>query len=241
MKAKASLDLKAYASVSSRSYMSISHALTLGVQIRRARAVENGILHDHHVLPATEEHAAYVRSAIVIAMCFLEATINELFVDAADGTPRQGTATQIWQALATAATDPIVRGPKTLAKYEHALATLGNPSLKGTHLHRDVDYVRRLRNRLVHPKPETVVMHTSIPGQQKTVQSLESALKGRFGLNPLMKQLGANGVFFPTMITSADCAVWARDSVLAYMDEFHTRMLLAPPYDHVRKQLLAES
>lgn len=232
--------MKVYASVAARSYLGISHAMTLGVLIRRARATEAVNYHDSHVMPGTEEHAAYVRSAIVLAMCFLDATINELFVDAVEGSPRQGTPTSVWQAMQTAAADPIARGPKTLAKYEHALIALGKPALKGTHLHRDADLVRRLRNRLVHPKPETVVMHTSIPGEQKTVQSLESKLRNRFELNPLMKKLGANGPFFPTMVTSAACAAWARDSVLAYMDEFHARAGLKPAYDHVRPQLLAE-
>jgi len=231
--------VQAYASIATRSYLSLSHALTLGVLIRRAEDAEAGVFQDGHVLPFTEEHAAYVRSAIVVAMCFLDATINELFVDAADDSPREGTATATWQALKAASADPVTRGAATLDKYEHALATLGKPSMRGTHYHRDANLVRRLRNRLVHPNPETVVMHTSIPGETPTVQSLENQLRGRFELNPLMRKLGSRGVFFPTMLTSAGCAGWARDSILAYLDEFHRRAELPVPYEHVRAPLLA--
>ena len=70
--------------VKMRTYYSDHHIWAAAHFARMAGKIESG-LSDEHPSNLFIEHRAYVTASVFAAVSFLEATINELFADAADG------------------------------------------------------------------------------------------------------------------------------------------------------------
>jgi len=88
--------------------------------------------------------------------------------------------------------------------------------------YQDVDALIKLRNALVHFKPE---WHD----EQELHRKIEGRLKGRFAINPA---IGENGVFFPQQCMSYGCTKWTVNTSLAFMKDFSERSGL--PYCFVK-------
>jgi hypothetical protein len=178
------------------------------------------------------EHRAYVTGAILSAVSFLEAEINEIFADA--GEDQREHIYQLGNVIFLLRRMWSLGVPKTasysiLDKYQIALALADKQEFdKGAAPYQDVRLLIKLRNALVHYEPEYTARDSS--GSRK----LEQNLQGRFHLNPLT---GSRTPFFPERCMSHGCAQWAVESSVKFVDDFCGRLGLTPVFDGIRSSL----
>jgi len=158
------------------------------------------------------KHRALVTSAILSAVAFLEASINELYHAVINREVLPPLPSERFQELWE-----IADGEKfpILKKYQVAL-TLADKQcfVKGTQPYQDADSLIKLRDSLVHYKPEW----EDEAGQH---QKLESRLHGKFALNPYFPTAT---LWFPHRCLGAGCAQWSVAAARAFSDEFCDRL-----------------
>ena len=158
-------------------------------------------------------HRGFVLSAVSESVMFLEAAINEIFQDAADGhhvrLSQLGEGPLKLMAALWEATD---KGHmKTLMKYQSALRFCDHePFPAGSSPYQDVKRLVDLRNYLVHYRPENLA--------DDLQPKISSALKGRFDNNKLMA--GSGNLWFPDHALGAGCAGWAWRAARAFVEQF---------------------
>jgi len=176
------------------------------------------------------KHRAYVMNAIFSAVGFLEAAINELFQDIADGhesyvasidAESKRLMSDFWQF-----TEQRNRSAfNLLDKYQIALTFLRKQQFGSGHQpYQDAALVVKLRNELVHYKPRSLggdVEHT-----------LVKQLARKFQDNALMT--GSGNPWFPNKCLGYGCTEWSIRSTTGYADEFFGRIGVVPNYQRVQ-------
>jgi hypothetical protein len=171
-----------------------------------------------------QRHRTYVTGSLLSSVCYLEAAINELLsgIDehgdmvlgvACDPLHRQVLA-RLWS--------PKIERLSMLEKYDLALDAGLRPGFdKGAGPYQDVVLVTKLRNALVHYKPEWVygADGAALPVDQQ--HKFERTLKRRFEENPLA---GERFPFWPDLCLSAGCARWAAESAEGFFKSFRELM-----------------
>ena len=176
------------------------------------------------------QHRAYVTSAIFSAVAFLEAAINELCEDVVDGhvsyiAPIDKDArkliTVFWRL-----TEGRNRSPfSILDKYQIILTSCRKDQFAtGAQPYQDADLVIKLRNVLMHYKPQTYGGEV----QHKFIKQLA----GKFPENPLMA--GSSNPYFPDKCLGSGCAGWAIRSTRKLADEFFEKLGITPNYQRVK-------
>jgi len=167
-------------------------------------------------------HRAYVIGAIVLSVSFLESTVNELFLQAvhknnnffshlAPNVPN--LLCELWEQSSRL---PI------LDKYQKILTTCGKKEFeKGRAPYQDVDSVIRLRNSLVHYKPEW-------DDEENEHKKLESRLKSKFPPNPFA---GKSQAFFPHKCLGHGCTEWAIQNSIKFVEAFYQRLGVSHPQE----------
>jgi hypothetical protein len=185
------------------------------------------------------EHRALVMACIASSVSFIEATINEVFADAADNQHKsehirqldketQDLLASLWEV------ESYARAASTLDKYQAALRLGKKPVLeKGRKPFQDVKVLIDLRNALVHFKPEWVIADTGRV-DQADLHILEKNLKNKFSLNPFLRDARP---LFPTLCMSHGCAKWAVGSAIAFVERFYAEMGMTNPLDNIRSSL----
>lgn len=225
-----------------RSYLSFFHIQTAAFFARQSARLEREYaghswreVWEAGVFP---EHRAYVTGAVFATVAFLEATINELFKDAAEGH-QGGPATQLPEHARPLMAERWRQGVDRfdcLSKYQTALILAGEvPFNTGAQPYQDVRLLRDLRNGLIHFEPETI-WGSGEPERQADVHAVERRLRGKFALNPLMPEESGNP-FYPDKCLSHGCAKWAVECSLSFTDVFHTQMGITPRYEPYRHLL----
>jgi hypothetical protein len=179
------------------------------------------------------EHHSHVLSAIASAAGFLEAAINELFQDAHDGHGVSGDGRLAsLQAEAITAMAATWRGTDqglkltALEKWQLLLIFSGRKPLdRGAAPYQDARLVTRLRNTILHFRPQTVAFDE--------VHRLEGLLKCRFPENRLMA--GSEHPWWPSHCLGHGCAEWAARSVVAFADRVCGELSIKPQYQHIAK------
>jgi hypothetical protein len=220
--------------VGQRSYLS-SHFLGAAKRFAsEAAAIEQAhpqAWDEEHIDP----HRDLVVSVVMNACAFFEAMINELYADAAeehgiadDGylAPLQkGTVDRMavyWSEINDG------RDGSTLAKYRLAcLFADVEPISKGGQLHENAQLLIRLRNMLIHYKPQTLYSGSET--------DLEKSLSTRFRTNGLLP-VGYGGPWWPSAALGAGCAEWAVGSAESYADDFSKRIAIEPNYWRLRSR-----
>lgn len=219
-------------SIKMRTYFSLHHIGTAAHFARLSKKVEtehSGTMEEEQF----KQHRAYVTGSIVMAVSFLEATINELFSDA-----QEGVAEQIRQLPSDTVTLlanmwglPKTESFSILEKYQLALMLGKRPLFdKGLATYQNAQLLNSLRNALVHYKPEWVEV-----GQDQ--HKWEGQLRAvGFALNPMLP----TNPFFPDQCLSHGCAKWAVESSLQFVREFCGAMGITPRFDSVPCNLATE-
>lgn len=165
------------------------------------------------------EHRSYCIGAVIVSAAFLEAAINELYLEAIDRNPNTFEAKHQRLAELMEHVWETIEEHAILAKYQIAL-TLGEkpPFPKGEEPYQAVDTLIRLRNALVHYKPE---WDTELAEHRK----LEERLGNRFNLNPLV---ASNKAFIPHRCLGHGCAAWSISIAIDFYHKFRDRLGLPP-------------
>ena len=187
-------------------------------------------------------HLSLVMSSIIQSFAFLESNINEVLADAAgigSGKTVKGLNEEARTAWADLWNDKDFRKKGTLVRYQKALEAVTGPFEKGEEPYRSVNYLRKLRNELVHSKPRYVEGFESSklaremrkgrnepPHPNKVIHDLIDALHERDVTdNPYHSQKDALQGWL-----SASCAEWAWSAAKTFIDEFAKRTGTRPPY-----------
>ena len=184
------------------------------------------------------EHRTYVTGAILTAVAFLEALINELFLDATDHeranskpTP-PNPPTPVYQLPPTGRKRMAEMWPDgiekfgTLRKFESALVLCEKqPFDRGASPWQDVPLLISLRNKLVHFEPQW--------SGKEADRNFERKLENKFPLHLWFEKSPGNP-FFPDKCLSHGCAEWAVSTSLKFADEFCSRMGITPNYHNFR-------
>ncbi|EPD43268.1 MULTISPECIES: hypothetical protein [Delftia] len=223
--------------ISMRHYLSIQHLLASALFSKQCQELEaTAFLTPFDSIERTR-HKSYAISSIMVSAAFLEATINELFADCADGhstarlspLPARGLMGRLWaRSIPRTAAYPI------LEKYDIALELNDKePFDPGINPYQDAKLLTELRNALIHYEPETIV---AIGGDEtRKPHKFEKRLRGKFALNSLT---GAGNPFYPDKVLGAGCAEWAVKTAVDFTDAFFGRLGIPATYDHVRDRLI---
>lgn len=104
---------------------------------------------------------------------------------------------------------------KILEKYQPGLSVSEKQVFdKGALPYQDIDNLIKLRNALVHYRPEW-------DDEAKAHRKLQSRLRSKFPLNPFVQE---SSLWFPHQCLGAGCAQWAVNASKELMFEFCSRM-----------------
>lgn len=212
------------ATLVNRTLFSRNHLRTAGHMVELARVAESEC--DRPNQDILDKHRAYVISAIISSVAYLEASINEVFKNAADKKDHyfkdiddlnRNLLKELWigedEDRASA-----VEKSGIIAKYQVALTCLGRKRFNpGESPCQKAILAVKLRNALVHAKPVDSTDKPEIEGQLRGEQ---------FAPNPLA---GENHPFFPDMCLGHGCAAWALRACRAFVEEFCDRTGLCCP------------
>ena len=200
------------AEVQMRAYFSSYHLWGARHFTRLAQEIEDQHTCNKRVFKI--ELRAYVTNAVLSAVAFLEASINEVYDDVADEHPGYvDLLPPETKRLLAGLWDRVERWP-ILDKYRAALLCSGIDTFdKGQQPYQDAKLLIDLRNQLIHARPKT----------QNTgdVDDLCKRLMTRFKPSRLM--INAANPYFPDHCLGAGCAGWAVVSAQAFADEFFRR------------------
>jgi hypothetical protein len=174
------------------------------------------------------EHRAYAMGAIMLSVAFLEAAINELFLDANDGhLPCVGDFGLDKVRVLKEAWSEIQKHPEMLLKYRRAHHLLKEREIEDLENRlRPAHLLVKLRNELTHYKPVTRTFG-ELDGLLNRTRVLESDLPGLFVPN----QLVAEGTpLVPDGCLGADGAAWAVRSAEELASGFFTSIGLRPNF-----------
>jgi hypothetical protein len=102
-----------------------------------------------------------------------------------------------------------------LTKYQVALTAAGKPLMEpGTLPYQDAAFLVKLRDRLMHYKPQW---------QGDDPHELEKKLRNKF----LVNQLVPSGPWYPNQCLGAGCAQWARDTAIDLVNTWWESMGIA--------------
>jgi len=207
------------ASASLKHSFSRQHLFAAKYFARRSADIEASLAN-----PSEEEktqHRAYVTGAILSAIAYLESSVNEFYLEAVDNNRNTLGSLSASVVSSLASTWPRVESLAILDKFEEALNIASvAPFNKGNYLFQDAASLAKLRNALVHYKPEwddQAIVHSN----------LEQRLVGRFKTNPFTP---SGSLWFPHQCLGAGCASWSVGTATSFMDEFCTRMAIPRRY-----------
>ncbi|MBD2505387.1 hypothetical protein [Anabaena azotica] len=180
------------------------------------------------------QHRACVTSAIFASVAFLEATINELFseiVEFPDGYYANQLDSDTKSKMKKLWTEEDISYERTLEKFHKVLSVAGKQALdKGSSPYQDINFLIKIRNVLMHYKPQMIIQSSDfepIPITKKfnelNFHALESANK--FPQNPLFEEYSP---YFPDRCLGYGCAQWAANSSVKFVKKFYNTLGVEP-------------
>ena len=186
-----------------RASLAIQFILTAANFTRKIKEIET----EHEGEPFGDffdDISSYTLSTILNSSTALEGYINEIFVDRATYFPEynQQLMDDVWS---------ITERGKILEKYGFALSLKDKGRFKkGTSFYQDAEDLIKLRNTLVHFKPEW-------SHEQGEHKKLMKRLKNKFELSPFFQNAESA---FPNSIMGYSCAKWSVTTTLNFIEEF---------------------
>jgi len=207
--------------IGTRSYYS-THFLAAAQDVANRADTTEQRLRDSGESRFSIELRGYVLSAVIHSTAFMEATIGEALQDAYDDhyTPKidkvDATTLDNWKALWTAL-DGGSSG-SALPYFRAAMLAAGLPAPdEGTQPWQDAKLLVRLRNHLIHYRPETAFADDP--------QRLVVNLSNRLQPSPTTANEGGVGRFL-----SAECAHWSVESATSLVEYFAEHTGVIPNY-----------
>jgi hypothetical protein len=177
-------------------------------------AIENEEKHLEWPQPKWEEARSNALAAVLLSAASLESSINEFYQQAVDKDRNAMEALTENQIKFLAELWPEIEQFSPLRKHQIVLVAMGYESMnKGQEPYRSADGLMRLRNALVHFKPEW-------DDELKEHQSLEKRLSKLFPVSALAGRAKGQMVWFPHKCLGAGCAEWAVESAIQFSHQF---------------------
>lgn len=187
-------------------------------------------------IPIHSRHRAYVVSSIVSSVSFIEAAINEIIgaiLHPEYSFPGYNRAINESKLNVNvikrmnSELDISMSDWRYILKYQSLLVYSGAKTFKtGTEPLQSVKIVRKIRNYLIHYKPEMVKWNEF--GKQTHIEhKIGSAVQDKFELNPLVDE---TAVFFPIRCLSSGCANWCIDTNVEFLKKFYSRLDISHPH-----------
>jgi hypothetical protein len=192
-----------------RSNLSVTHILSAAMFSRAAGAIETANA-EKAFGDFWEDIQANAIATILTSVAALEGYANELFVDHAEVFPelRLDIMTKLWE---------LYEQKPILEKYDFALLLRqGSAFDRGAPPHQDIAALIKLRNALVHYKPEW-------SNEQVEHAKVSNALKNRAVKS---SYFSTNDSLFPRAWVSHGTTCWAVKSVISYIYDFEQRASL---------------
>lgn len=207
-----------HTTVAVRHYLSSEYLWTTLDSSRRSRMLEEKLV---GTTPWAIEHRSAVIVTVQSAVAFLEALVNEIYVDAGDrggGTGRAAMLNPRCRSLLASYWEASNDGRgSVLDKFRMALLFAdAKPIGKGGRLHQNIALLIQLRNALIHFGPD---WHES-GSEVKLGKKLATA---GFAPSTLLPS-GTGGPWFPLKAISAGCAEWAYTTCTDFAEEWLNRM-----------------
>lgn len=212
------MGMKATAQV--RSNLAVHHLMAAAYSARKVAELER----IHAGEPFGEffsEIMWNVTGTVFFAVAALEADVNEIFIDYEVNFPGHDRdfVNKIWELME-------MKG--ILEKYDLALFLRTKQRLdKGVASWNDADGLIKLRNLLVHFKPEW-------SHEQVEHAKIEKRLERKFELSPF---LPVGDTFFPKRVMSHGCAAWAVKTAVAFRDAFSATAGIDNRFEPFRSRL----
>jgi hypothetical protein len=176
-------------------------------------------------------HRSLAAASVIASGAFLEAAVSELFQDAEDRDgvdddgylaplPPEDVAAMalVWRATNSG------RSLGPLDKWQLLLECCGRARLDpGAQPAQDAALLVRLRNALVHFRPENIAADEE--------HDLEKRLRGKFPSNRLME--GSGNPWWPSHGLGHGCSEWATRSARALADQVLAQLGISPNYQRI--------
>jgi hypothetical protein len=179
------------------------------------------------------EHRGHILTSIILSVAFIEAAINEVLQDAFDEhrTAKLDKVDREVQVRWAALWEAMDQGDtgRVLNRYQAALVMADcEPFDQGEEPFQSVKLLIRLRNHLIHYKPETVFADSP--------EKLADALRAHVAKNPLStNQAEVDGWL------SNNCAEWAIAAAKDFVGEFAARTGARPNYQLTLESLRSDN
>lgn len=199
-------------------HFSDHHLITAVITADQARKIESnhetgsGSAGHYSDIPVHVEHNAMVASSIISSFAYLEGFANETH----DTLRNQPEVRRVFLAINELSSTDFTQY-QTLSKFQTMLTAAGcDPFSRGEAPFQEVEWVRKLRNYLIHYEPDIVTNE----GENET--NLENALRDRVDPNPLYAH--EDETYLPRLALSYNCCEWAIRSVIDFNTEFRARI-----------------
>lgn len=201
----------------SRRYLSITHLTAASLFASQCKTLESNAEQHAFCGEQVTQQQAYVVSSVILSAAFLEATINELFSDCADGHATRSLEVRDLMGRLWKQGVPKTASYSILEKYDIALELANRTGfIRGDQPYQDAKLLVQLRNQLVHFEPESVAGSFN-PSEVLDLHVFEKRFRGKFEVNPLT---GALNPFYPDKLLGAGCAIWSVKTAIAFADAF---------------------
>jgi hypothetical protein len=222
-------DISTMFRLQARRYYSPEHIKAAAFFTRQSHQLEDSYMKNGVV---TEElidnHRSYVTGAIFAAVSFLEATLNELFIDTVEYQESQVTknidpSTKLLLAEMWKLEIPRTARYPILEKFQIALTLARKPFDTNTVLYQDIKILITIRNELTHfelvwERGEDF----ALAKDKKILKGLQRNKPPKFALNPLLT--GRTIPFFPDKCLSHGCAEWAVKRSIEFVKLFSSEI-----------------
>jgi hypothetical protein len=164
--------------------------------------------------PRWDEARSNALATVLLSAASLESSVNEFYQQAVDRDRSALESLSDTQMKLLAELWPEIEKLSPIRKYQVALVATGHePMSKGQEPYRSADGLIRLRNALVHFRPEW-------DDDLKDHRSLEQRLSRLFPVSALTDRAKGRMVWFPHKCLGAGCAEWAIESATRFSQQF---------------------
>lgn len=177
--------------------------------------------------PRWDETRSNALAAVLLAAASLESSVNEFYQQAVDRDGNALKSLSETQMRLLAELWPEIEKLSPVRKHQIALVAMGHePMSKGQEPYRSADGLMRLRNALVHFRPEW-------DDELKDHRSLEQRLSQLFPVSALADRAKGQMVWFPHKCLGAGCAVWAIESAVRFSQQFVNTLGIRERLKHI--------
>lgn len=197
-----------------KSNLSGMHIRTAVLFANECKRIENEESRLEWPQPRYDELKSYASASIIMSVASLEASINELFLEAIDNNKNSLKSISEQQIALLSVLWEEAEKFSILKKYQVALSACGKPPIDaGKEPYQSASALITLRNALVHYKPEW-------DDKLKKHQQIENRLSGRFNNNQLSERAKGIMSWFPGKCLGAGAARWGCDIAVEFSNQF---------------------